>query len=49
MLLLAMTVIALSVPALWAALAVASDADDQLDEMWRRAQALRALERLSDD
>ena len=46
--LLAMTVIGLSVFALWAALVVASDADDRLDEMWRRKRALDALERLSD-
>ena len=45
---LAMTLIALSALTLWAALIVASDADDQLQDMRDRAEALRALERLQD-
>ena len=45
---LVMTVIGLSALTLWAALVVASDADDQLDVMRDRAEALRALERLQD-
>ena len=45
---LVMALIALPALTLWAALIVASDADDQLQVMRDRAEALRALERLSD-
>ena len=45
---LVMALIALSALTLWAALIVASDADDQRDAMRDRAEALRALERLQD-
>ena len=45
---LVMALITLPVLTLWAALVVASDADDQLQVMRDRAEALRALERLSD-
>ena len=45
---LVMALVTLPALTLWAALIVASDADDQLDAMRDRAEALRALERLQD-
>ena len=45
---LVMALVTLPAVTLWAALVFASDADDQLKVMRDRAEALRALERLSD-
>ena len=45
---LVMALVTLLALTLWAALVVASDADDQLQVMRDRAEALRALERLQD-